>query len=88
MFSKQQNWRRIASRYDKTLASYLCFVALTSIKLWIPFVHEALNSAGFAGYFSSSAQIEQVDWNVRKFPKRSLTGGAANDDSWVDSSRS
>jgi transposase len=41
MFSKLKNWRRIATRYDKTRQSYLGFVALASIKLWIPFVHEA-----------------------------------------------
>lgn len=36
-----KNWRRVAARYDKTKESYLGFVALASIKLWIPFVHEA-----------------------------------------------
>lgn len=40
-FSKLKNWRRVATRYDKTKASYLGFVALASIKLWIPFVHDA-----------------------------------------------
>jgi transposase len=41
MFSKLKNWRRVATRYDKTRESYLGFVTLASIKLWIPFVHEA-----------------------------------------------
>jgi transposase len=41
MFSKLKNWRRIATRYDKTKESYLGFVALASIKFWIPFVHDA-----------------------------------------------
>lgn len=40
MFNKLKNWRRIATRYDKTKESYLGFVALASIKLWLPFVHE------------------------------------------------
>ena len=40
LFNKLKNWRRIATRYDKTRESYLGFVALASIKLWIPFVHE------------------------------------------------
>jgi transposase len=31
--------RRVATRYDKTKESYLGFVALASIKLWLPFVH-------------------------------------------------
>ena len=39
--NKLKNWRRVATRYDKTKESYLGFVALASIKLWIPFVHEA-----------------------------------------------
>ena len=34
LFSKLKNWRRIATRYDKTKESYLGFVALASIKLW------------------------------------------------------
>ena len=41
MFSKLKNWRRVATRYDKTRESYLGFVAFASIKLWIPVVHEA-----------------------------------------------
>lgn len=41
LFGKLKNWRRIATRYDKTPESYLGFVTLASIKLWIPFVHEA-----------------------------------------------
>jgi len=41
LFSKLKNWRRVATRYDKTKESYLGFVTLASIKLWIPFVHAA-----------------------------------------------
>jgi transposase len=41
LFSKLKNWRRAATRYDKTRESYLGFVAIASIKLWIPFVHVA-----------------------------------------------
>ena len=37
LFNKLKNWRRVATRYDKTKESYLGFVALASIKLWIPF---------------------------------------------------
>lgn len=39
IFSKFKYLRRIATRYDKTRESCLGFVALASIKLWIPFVH-------------------------------------------------
>ncbi|MEO7682136.1 MAG: hypothetical protein ABIS14_15845 [Sphingomonas sp.] len=41
LFSKLKNWRRGATRYDKSRESYLGFVTLASIKLWIPFVHDA-----------------------------------------------
>lgn len=41
LFNKLKNWRRVATRYDKTKESYLGFVAIASIKLWIPFVHVA-----------------------------------------------
>lgn len=33
LFNKLKNWRRIATRYDKTKESYLGFVALASVKL-------------------------------------------------------
>lgn len=39
-FNKLKNWRRVATRYDKTKESYLGFVALASVKLSIRFVHE------------------------------------------------
>ncbi|WP_078056106.1 transposase, partial [Pacificimonas flava] len=41
LFNTLKNWRRVATRYDKTRESYLGFVALASVKLWIPFVNEA-----------------------------------------------
>ncbi len=41
LFSKLKNWRRVATRYDKTAEPNLGFVTLASIKLWIPFVHDA-----------------------------------------------
>ena len=41
LFSRLKNWRRVATRYDKTAESYLGFVTLASIKLWLPFVHDA-----------------------------------------------
>jgi transposase len=40
-FNKLKNWRRVATRYDKTKESYLGFVAFAPIKLWPPFVHDA-----------------------------------------------
>ena len=40
LFNKLKNWRRVATRYDKTKKSYLGFVAIAAVKLWIPFVHE------------------------------------------------
>jgi transposase len=41
LFNKLKNWRRIATRYDKTAQSYLGFVAIAAVKLWLPFVHAA-----------------------------------------------
>ncbi|WP_273773135.1 transposase [Brucella intermedia] len=40
LFNKLKNWRRVATRYDKTKESYLGFVSIAAVKLWIPFVHE------------------------------------------------
>jgi transposase len=41
MFNKLKNWRRVATRYDKTASSFMAFIAIASIKQWLPFVHEA-----------------------------------------------
>nr|WP_315927321.1 transposase [Mesorhizobium sp. SP-1A] len=43
LFNKLKNWRRVATRYDKTKESYLGFVAIAAVKLWIPFGPRALN---------------------------------------------
>jgi len=40
-FNKLKNWGRDATHYDKTKEFCLGFVALASIKLLMPFVHEA-----------------------------------------------
>jgi len=40
MFNKLKNWRRVATRYDKTATSFMAFIAIASAKLWLPFVHE------------------------------------------------
>jgi transposase len=36
MFNKLKQFRRIATRYDKTAISFLGFLALAAAKLWIP----------------------------------------------------
>ena len=51
LFNKLKNWRRIATRYDKTKESYLGFVNLVSALQWIPFVHETYDSAA-AGFLT------------------------------------
>jgi transposase len=38
-FLKQ--FRRVATRYDKTSASFLCFVQIAAIHRWLRFVHTA-----------------------------------------------
>lgn len=42
MFNKLKNWRRVATRYDKSAESFLGFISIAAIKLWLPFVHEAV----------------------------------------------
>jgi transposase len=41
LFNKLKNWRRVATRYDKTADSYIGFVSLASASLWLPFFHVA-----------------------------------------------
>jgi transposase len=38
--NKLKNWRRVATRYGKTRKSYLGFLAIAAIKMWILFAHE------------------------------------------------
>jgi len=42
MFNKLKQFRRIATRYDKTAVSFLGFLALAAAKMWMPnFVNRA-----------------------------------------------
>lgn len=38
-FNKLKNARRVATRYDKTAESFLAFVQLASIRIWLRFVN-------------------------------------------------
>ena len=38
-FNKLKNARRVATRYDKTADSFMAFVQLASIKIWLRFVN-------------------------------------------------
>lgn len=38
-FNKLKNARRVATRYDKTAESFLGFVEVTSIRIWLRFVN-------------------------------------------------
>jgi transposase len=40
-FNRLKNARRVATRYDKTADSFLAFVQLASIKIWLRFVNRA-----------------------------------------------
>jgi transposase len=40
-FNKLKNARRVATRYDKTADSFIAFVQLASIKIWLRFVNRS-----------------------------------------------
>ena len=40
-FNKLKNARRVATRYDKTADSFMAFVQLASIKIWLRFVNRS-----------------------------------------------
>lgn len=50
LFNKLRNWRRIATRYDKSKEAYLGFVATAAVKLWLSFVHNVYILAKTATY--------------------------------------
>jgi putative transposase len=35
LFNKLKGWRRIATRYDKSISAYLAFIHLASIIIWL-----------------------------------------------------
>jgi len=37
MFNRLQQFRRIATRYDKTRKSFSAFLALAAAKIWLPY---------------------------------------------------
>jgi transposase len=39
--NKLKQFRAVATRYDKTAASYLAFVQIAASRLWLKFVHAA-----------------------------------------------
>jgi transposase len=40
-FNRLKNSRRVATRYDKLIETFAAFVLLSSIQIWIRFVHAA-----------------------------------------------
>ncbi len=40
-FNKLKNARRVATRYDKTATSFLAFINLASLKIWLRFVNRS-----------------------------------------------
>lgn len=38
-FNRLKDWRRIATRYDKTAQNFLAFIRLVSIRIWTKFVN-------------------------------------------------
>ena len=40
-FNKIKNSRRVATRYDKLASSFLGFIQIATIRIWIRFVHAA-----------------------------------------------
>ena len=38
MFNRLKQFRRISTRYDKTKVSFAGFLALASVRIWLPFI--------------------------------------------------
>jgi hypothetical protein len=62
LFSKLKNWRRVATRYDKTAESHIGFVGLVSAFLWRPFVHVAwFHRGGLVSTASGRLIVHSLD---------------------------
>ncbi len=51
--SRLKHFRAVATRYDKTAASYLALVQLAASRLWLRFVHTAYSSGEHADFATS-----------------------------------
>lgn len=36
MFNRLKQFRRVATRYDKTARSFMAFLALAAVRVWLP----------------------------------------------------
>jgi transposase len=77
LFNKLKNCRRVEIRYDKTKESYLGFVAIASIKLWIPFVHETLDQCAL---IRTHAPIDEGRWTLCAKADRRVCSKRSNND--------
>ena len=41
LVSKLKQFRRVATRYDQTAATYLSFVSIAALRIWTKYVHAA-----------------------------------------------
>jgi transposase len=41
LVSRLKGFRRVATRYDQTAASYLAFVSIAALRIWTKYVHAA-----------------------------------------------
>ncbi len=41
LVSKLKVFRRLATRYDQTAASYLAFVSIAALRIWTKYAHAA-----------------------------------------------
>jgi transposase len=41
LVARLKGFRRVATRYDQTAASYLAFVSIAALRIWTKYVHAA-----------------------------------------------
>ncbi len=54
-FSKLKQWRRAATRYDKTALSFLGFIDIASVRVWLRFCQHDLGHCQFVVRFRRTA---------------------------------
>ena len=65
-FSKLKNNRRLATRYNKTADSFLGFILVASIRLWLRhFVHTAWTARLYLRFTLKTREIEDVSGQTR-----------------------
>jgi len=79
LFNRLKQFRRIATRYDKTAMSFLGFLALAAVRVWLPHMSTGPSSAnsspcscGEPAYYDMGLSSSRTGWRLHQTPSLSV----------------